>query len=91
MKRAEWFVTRGRGKWTKAMKPFLCDFKGHFGPCLQPVEKGELYLRTDIPKYPGSLDTAKRFVTFKYCFCCAEQELPAAHDIQMPTAALSAR
>lgn len=76
MKRAEWFVTRGLGHWAKARKPFLCDFKGRFGPCLNPVAAGEVYLATDLAKYPRAANNKYALVCLRYCFHCADGELP---------------
>lgn len=74
--RAEWFVSRGRGHWAMCRKPFLCDFRGPFGPCLNPVSKGDMYLATDIVKEDkaGHLN-AYGLRKLRYCSHCADQEL----------------
>lgn len=76
MTRAEWFLARDRGKWVKARKTFLCDFRGRFGPCLNPVEPGEMYFRTSLAKAQALRGQRQPFAALRYCQHCANQELP---------------
>jgi len=76
MTRAEWFLARGRGKWVKARKGFLCEFRGRFGPCLHQVLPGEAFLKTDLAKYPSAPPlTHEWHMVLRYCQHCANQEL----------------
>lgn len=75
MTRAEFFVLHRRGHWAKCRVEFLCDCRGTFGPCLNPVKRGELYLTTDLAKYPDNVDPRYRHVKMRYCAHCADQQI----------------
>ena len=78
MKRAEWFVLRGKGGWATARKAATCECRTVLGPCLAPIEPGDKYFLTDIPVYPAATPKSKqRWIMKKYCFKCADQELPS--------------
>lgn len=77
MTRAEFFVLHRRGHWAKCRVEFLCDCDGAFGPCLNPVKPGEMYLATDLPKYPdqpGNRNPWRR-IKKRYCAHCADQQI----------------
>ncbi len=79
MTRAEWFVVRGRGHWAKCRRAFKCTCTGQFGPCLNPIEPGDLYLATDLAKYPDAQGyDERRFLKHRYCIHCANQQIVVA-------------
>jgi hypothetical protein len=72
MTRAEFFVTRRRGHWSKARKAFRCEFVSSTGMrCMHTTEPGSMYLTTDVPKYPASRDPVDSKIMRRYCFHCA--------------------
>lgn len=81
MTRAEWFVMRGRGHWSKARKAFRCEFIGPNGVrCMYQTQPREMYLMTDIPKHPDSHDPVDAKIMRRYCFHCAEQQVETLTD-----------
>lgn len=73
MTRAEFFVLRGRGHWAKCRRKFLCNCAGQFGPCLNPIHPGDVYLATDLPKTPND-----PYLKLRYCGVCAGQQIVTA-------------
>jgi hypothetical protein len=77
MKRAEWFVTKGKGHWATARVEAKCERRTVMGPCGNPIHPGDVYLLTDLPVYPDSTpEDKRRWIMKKYCFKCADAELP---------------
>jgi hypothetical protein len=88
MTRAEFFVTRGRGHWAKCRVPFLCE-REVYTPCGtvecgKRVEKGDVYLTTDVLRYPDKVEQAQRSHTQperwmnarrRYCAACADSRI----------------
>ena len=76
MTRAEFFVTRGRGHWAKCRRAFRCNCDGQFGPCLNPISPGDVYLATDLPSHPDAQPGSPRyFMKRRYCAHSAGQQI----------------
>jgi hypothetical protein len=86
--RAEFFVTRGRGRWSKCRVPFRCEREIHTPcgsiECGKEVRAGDLYLTTDIHKHPVALARAQTVglkperwaqARRRYCFACANTSI----------------